>query len=51
MLSDALHSYGGDLHDDMLGLLAAGTLSPAHASVFGGYPVRLSPMPRRGRRG
>jgi MoxR-like ATPase len=37
MLSDALHSYGEDIGEQMLGLLAAGTLSPAHATAFGGY--------------
>lgn len=37
MLSDAMRSYGDDLDEDTLRLLAAGTLSPAHASAFGGY--------------
>ncbi|MFI7599341.1 AAA family ATPase [Actinoplanes sp. NPDC049681] len=37
MLSDALHSYGDDIDDDTLRLLAAGTLTPAHASAFCGY--------------
>ncbi|GAA4976893.1 MoxR family ATPase [Actinoplanes utahensis] len=37
MLSDALHSYGDGIGEEMLGLLAAGTLGPAHATAFGGY--------------
>jgi AAA domain (dynein-related subfamily) len=37
MLSDALHSYGEDITEGTLSLLAAGTLSPAHASGFCGY--------------
>ncbi|GGN75671.1 ATP-binding protein [Actinoplanes lobatus] len=37
MLSDALHSYGDGIGEEMLTLLAAGTLSPAHATAFGGY--------------
>jgi len=37
MLSDALHSYGDALDDDILRLLAAGTLSPVHAAAFCGY--------------
>ncbi|MFC4064450.1 ATP-binding protein [Actinoplanes subglobosus] len=37
MLSDALRSYGDGISEETLGLLAAGTLSPAHATAFGGY--------------
>ncbi|BCJ45658.1 ATP-binding protein [Actinoplanes ianthinogenes] len=37
MLSDALHSYGDDVGDETLRLLAGGTLSPAHAAAFSGY--------------
>ncbi|MFF5077838.1 ATP-binding protein [Actinoplanes sp. NPDC000266] len=37
MLSDALRSYGDDVGEETVRLLAAGTLSPAHASAFGGY--------------
>jgi hypothetical protein len=37
MLSDALRSYGDDLDEETLRLLAAGTLSPAHAAAFCGY--------------
>ncbi len=37
MLSDALHSYGDEIEEGTLRLLAAGTLSPAHASAFCGY--------------
>ncbi|MEV6300717.1 MoxR family ATPase [Actinoplanes sp. NPDC051861] len=37
MLSDALGSYGDDVSEEMLTLLAAGTLSPAHATAFCGY--------------
>jgi MoxR-like ATPase len=37
MLSDALRSYGDSIDEDTLRLLAAGTLSPAHASGFCGY--------------
>nr|WP_232534030.1 hypothetical protein [Plantactinospora sp. KBS50] len=37
MLSDALRSYGDDIDEATLRLLAAGTLSPTHASGFCGY--------------
>jgi hypothetical protein len=34
MLSDALHSYGDDIADEWLGVLAYGCLSPQHAGQF-----------------
>jgi MoxR-like ATPase len=34
MLSDALHSYGAAVDDEMLRVLAFGTLTAAHASTF-----------------
>lgn len=37
MLSDALHSFGPDLDEQTLGVLAHGTLTPAHAVSFRGY--------------
>lgn len=37
MLSDALSSYPAEIGDETLRLLAAGTLSPAHAGAFAGY--------------
>ena len=37
MLSDALRSYGDGIGEETLRLLAAGTLSPTHASGFCGY--------------
>jgi MoxR-like ATPase len=37
MLSDALHSYGDEIDEVTLRLLAAGTLSPTHATAFAGY--------------
>lgn len=37
MLSDALHSCGPVLDDEMLRVLAHGTLTPAHASGFCGW--------------
>jgi hypothetical protein len=37
MLSDALHSYGDDVTDDVLGVLAFGTLTSSHASTFKAY--------------
>ncbi|MEV4347431.1 MoxR family ATPase [Actinoplanes sp. NPDC049596] len=37
MLSDALRSYGDGIDEETVRLLAAGTLSPVHASAFGGY--------------
>ena len=37
MLSDALNSYGEDLSEEVLRVLAAGTLTPAHAQAFTAY--------------
>ncbi|BCJ72507.1 ATP-binding protein [Catellatospora sp. IY07-71] len=37
MLSDALHSYGEEIAEETLRLLAYGTLTPAHASGFCAY--------------
>ena len=37
MLSDALRSYGDGIDEATLRLLAAGTLSPSHATAFAGY--------------
>nr|WP_255658075.1 MoxR family ATPase [Actinoplanes sp. L3-i22] len=37
MLSDALHSYGDGVGEEMIRLLAAGTLGPPHATAFTGY--------------
>lgn len=37
MLSDALHSYGDAVADEMLWVLSSGTLTPAHASGFRAY--------------
>ena len=37
MLSDALHSYGDDISDETLRVLAFGTLSATHASTFRAY--------------
>ena len=37
MLSDALHSFGDDISDDMLEVLAFGTLTANHASMFKAY--------------
>jgi hypothetical protein len=37
MLSDALRSYGDGVDEETVRLLAAGTLSPAHASGFTAY--------------
>nr|WP_045745654.1 MULTISPECIES: MoxR family ATPase [Actinoplanes] len=37
MLSDALLSFGDDVDEETLRLLAGGTLSPAHATAFCGY--------------
>jgi len=34
MLSDALHSFGDDISDDILGVLAFGTVTANHASMF-----------------
>lgn len=41
MLSDALHSYGEDITDDWLGVLAYGCLSPQHAGQFKAYVKQL----------
>ncbi|WP_434446103.1 AAA family ATPase [Lentzea sp. E54] len=37
MLSDALHSFGEDISDDLLGVLAFGTVTANHASMFKAY--------------
>jgi hypothetical protein len=37
MLSDALYACGGAPSEDVLTVLAQGTLTPAHAAGFGGY--------------
>jgi len=37
MLSDALHSFGRDLDEETLKVLAHGTLTPTHATAFCGY--------------
>ena len=37
MLSDALHSFGADLDEPTLSVLAHGTLTPRHATAFCGY--------------
>lgn len=37
MLSDALHSFGRDLDEETLKVLAHGTLTPRHATAFCGY--------------
>lgn len=37
MLSDALHSFGNDISDEMLEALIYGLLSPAHAGGFKGF--------------
>lgn len=37
MLSDTLHSCGPDVGEDILRVLATGTLSPTHAAGFCGY--------------
>jgi MoxR-like ATPase len=37
MLSDALHSYGPEVDEDTIRILAFGTLTPDHASGFGSY--------------
>ncbi len=34
MLSDAIHSYGNDITETQLGILASGCLSPNHATQF-----------------
>ncbi|USX55923.1 ATP-binding protein [Lentzea sp. HUAS12] len=37
MLSDALHSFGEDISEDLLGVLAFGTVTANHASMFKAY--------------
>ncbi|MEV4317164.1 MoxR family ATPase [Actinocrispum sp. NPDC049592] len=37
MLSDVLHSYGDDIDDDTISLVAYGTLTPKHAGAFRAY--------------
>lgn len=37
MLSDALHSFGEDISEDILGVLAFGTVTANHASMFKAY--------------
>ncbi|MDX8140974.1 MoxR family ATPase [Lentzea sp. BCCO 10_0061] len=37
MLSDALHSFGDDISDDLLEVLAFGTVTANHASMFKAY--------------
>jgi len=37
MLSDALHSFGEDISDELLGVLAFGTVTANHASMFKAY--------------
>ncbi|WP_167474275.1 ATP-binding protein [Nocardia arthritidis] len=37
ILSDALHSFGPALDEDILAVVAQGTLTPAHAAAFRGY--------------
>ncbi|GAA1077364.1 ATP-binding protein [Nocardiopsis composta] len=37
MLSDALHSFGPELDEQTLAVIAHGTLTPAHATAFCGY--------------
>ncbi|GHH58260.1 ATP-binding protein [Lentzea cavernae] len=37
MLSDALHSFGDDISEDLLGVLAFGTVTANHASMFKAY--------------
>ncbi len=37
MLSDAIHSYGTEISEDSLRILAAGSLSPQHATQFLAY--------------
>jgi hypothetical protein len=37
MLSDALHSYGDDIEEETLRVLASGTLSKAHGQAFTAY--------------
>ncbi|TWP50910.1 AAA family ATPase [Lentzea tibetensis] len=37
MLSDTLHSFGDDISEEMLGVLAFGTLTSGHASMFKAY--------------
>ncbi|MFC3896806.1 AAA family ATPase [Lentzea rhizosphaerae] len=37
MLSDALHSFGEDISEELLGVLAFGTVTANHASMFKAY--------------
>ena len=37
MLSDAIHSYGDDISEKQLAILADGCLTPAHAVQFAAY--------------
>ncbi len=41
MLSDALHSYGDEISNDELGVLAYGCLSPQHAGQFKAFVKQL----------
>src|SRR4029453_7861313 len=41
MLSDALHSYGEDLNEETLPVLASGTLSARHPQAFTAYVKTL----------
>ncbi len=41
MLSDALHSYGDNITDEWLGVLAYGCLSPQHAGQFKAFVKQL----------
>jgi hypothetical protein len=41
MLSDALHSYGGDMDDKTLEILAGGCLSPHHATQFRAFVKQI----------
>ena len=41
MLSDALHSYGDDIDDDDLFVLASGCLSPPHAGQFRAFVKQM----------
>jgi hypothetical protein len=41
MLSDALHSYGDDISDEALSVLAYGCLSPQHAGQFKAFVKQL----------
>lgn len=41
MLSDALHEYGGEITNEIIGILAAGCLSPQHASQFKAFHKQI----------